>query len=294
MNAIDWELFERDGLVSLGQVITDDAAVALGDRADDLASGRVSNPAVLLQPDTGGDYDELPEVVEGFADPSTPYRKVQGLEADALFRAVLDLPLLVEVCARMYGAHTDISIFRAMVMNKPANRGTTLPWHQDGGEVWGLDRDPLVTIWLALDDATAENGCMEVVPGSHRLGLVTNFGSTLSAENASRYCEPSRARSLPVARGEMFLLHNWLIHRSGINRTDQPRRAFTTCLMDARTISVSTGQRFPTLHGDRSTVPYPYVEQLEIDRAFLRDTAARSEEYALSLAAELERLKSVR
>lgn len=292
VNTIDWDTFDRDGIVSLGRVVGDDVAIALGARADDLATGRFENPHVRLQADTGGEYDDLPEAVTGFVKPGTPYRKVQGLEHDDRFRDVLGLPIVTEICDRTYGAHAGISIFRAMVMNKPAAQGTVLPWHQDGGTVWGLDRDPLVTLWLALDDATPESGCMDVIPGSHRLGLLSTLGSTLAPEAAARHCPPDRVRSLPVARGEMVMFHNWLIHRSGVNHSRLPRRAFTTCLMDSRTISVSTGQRFQLLRGDAPPAAYRFVEQMEIDTAFLRDTAARSEEYALSLAAEVERLRA--
>ena len=134
---------------------------------------------------------------------------------------------------------------------------------------------------------------MEVIPGSHRLGLVSNVGSTLTPAASARHCPADRVRMLPVAPCEMVMFHNWLIHRSGLNHADQPRRALTTCPMDARTISVSTGQRFPLLRGEAHAAPYRFLEQMEIDMAFLRDTAARSEEYALSLAAEIERLRTL-
>ena len=91
----------------------------------------------------------------------------------------------------------------------------------------------------------------------------------------------------------MLLLHNWSIHRSGVNVTPSPRRAFTTCLMDARTLSVSTGRPFPLLFGDAPEVPHHYVAHLEAERDHYRTAAASSEEYALSLAAELERLRTV-
>src|ERR1700681_4710256 len=57
-----------------------------------------------------------------------------------------------------------------MLAAKPVGQGTDLPWHQDGGDVWALDRDPLAAIW-ALDPATRADGCVEVVPGTRRLLL---------------------------------------------------------------------------------------------------------------------------
>lgn len=286
-----WAEFDRNGFVSLGHVVSADDVAALAARADDLAAGRVLRPNVQFQLDTGSAYDDLSVAVDKLEEPTLLYRKIQGLEHDELFRKVLDLPIVREVCGRMYGAHAGTSIFRAMIMNKPAGQGTILPWHQDGGDVWGLDRDPLVTLWLAIDPATPANGCVEVIPGTHRLGVLTSYGSTLTDESAAQHCSPERVVPMLAEAGEMFLLHNWTIHRSGVNPSTQPRRAFTTCLMDARTISVSTGNRFPLLHGVDQTDPYPFVRQYQIDSDFLRDSHARASEYAHSLEAEVEKLR---
>ncbi len=61
-----------------------------------------------------------------------------------------------------------------------------LPWHQDGGRFWGLDRDPILQIWTALDDAPVAAGCVEVLPGSHRDGLATPLGGLVPAPLAAR------------------------------------------------------------------------------------------------------------
>lgn len=292
LDAAQWQQFDRDGVISLGQVVSPELADRLAERGDHLATGLITNPCIALQLDTGGAYDALPDPVAHFDRSTLLYRKVQGLEHDDLFRPLLQLPIVREICARMYNAHEGVSVFRAMLMNKPAGQGTYLPWHQDGGHVWQLDRDPLVTLWMALDDATPENGCMEYIPGSHRLGLLTAQGSTLAEELAERHCPPAARRPLIVRKGEMLLMHNWTVHRSGVNTSDRPRRAFTTCLMDARTISTATGNRWPMVFGAVDDEPYPFVRHLQDENAFLRDTAARSEEYALSLAAEVDKLRA--
>jgi ectoine hydroxylase-related dioxygenase (phytanoyl-CoA dioxygenase family) len=142
-----------------------------------------------------------------------------------------------------------VAALRSMFMNKPALQGTLLPWHQDGGEHWGLDRDPPITLWLALDDATRENGCVEVVPGSHRLGLLSARGHTITEEQAARYCS-SVSVQLELLAGECVLLHNFLLHRSGRNHTSRPRRAFSVCLMDAGTrLKQSPSVAFPKIFG---------------------------------------------
>jgi hypothetical protein len=281
-----WDQYFRQGFLHLGRLVDADELRLLRARADDLATGRVVNPRVQVQRDTGGRYEDLPEVAGQPSAGTLGYRKVQGLETDELFRAVLRSPVLAEVAEHHYGRHTSASLFRAMVMNKPAAQGTVLPWHQDGGDVWALDRDPLITIWMALDDATAANGCVEVIPGSHRLGLVTAQGSTLSEEDARRFCPQDQVHPLEVPAGHAVLMHNWLIHRSGVNPTPQPRRAFTACYLDSRTRNILTGEHFPLILGSSTGPVHPYLELLRAEHADRTASAASAAEYAESLRAD--------
>lgn len=280
-----WNDYSRDGFLRLGKVLEPEEVEALKQRADDLALGHLKNPNIQMQLDTGGAYEELPGTVAGFERGTVLYRKIQGLESDELFSRLVRNPLFLEVCARQYGAHAPVSIFRAMIMNKPAGQGTILPWHQDGGDVWALDRDPLVTIWVALDPATQANGCMEIVPGTHRLGLLSTFGSTVGEEDVLRHCPPERVQPLEVEAGHAVLLHNWLIHRSGVNPSPIPRRAFTACYMDGRTQSILTGNYFPLVTGSLPSEPYPFVRQLQQENQTLRQMREEAERYAKSLEA---------
>lgn len=289
-----WDAFSRDGFMHLGPVLTLAEVQALTERADELAMGTVRNDHVKMQLDTGGAYEALPEAVDAFEQGTRLYRKIQGLEMDDRFVSLVRHPLFLEVCARMYGPHAAVSIFRAMVMNKPAGQGTALPWHQDGGDTWALDRDPLVTIWVALDPATRANGCMDAVRGSHRLGLLTDAGSNISDEHAALHCPPERVVPLEVESGHAILLHNWLIHRSGVNPSSQPRRAVTICYMDGRTLSVLTGDHFPMISGALRGHPYHFVREMQEDRTALRTTFASAEEYAHSLEQEVARLRAQR
>jgi phytanoyl-CoA hydroxylase len=278
-----WNDFSRDGFLHLGEVLTAEQVALLCQRADDLALGRVKNANVQMQLDTGGTYEDLPDAVTAFDQGTIRYRKIQGLETDDAFIVLLHHSIFREVCARIYGAHAEVSIFRAMVMNKPAEQGTFLPWHQDGGAVWALDRDPLVTIWVALDPATTANGCLEIVPGSHRLGLLSTFGSTVSDEDVARHCSAEAVVRLEVEAGHAYLLHNWMIHRSGVNPSPTPRRAFTSCYMDGRTVNTTTGSRFPIVWGDALAQSPDFLRPLLEERAALEESRASAEEYALSL-----------
>jgi polysaccharide pyruvyl transferase WcaK-like protein len=291
LSEAQWRSYDELGYLRLGRLLDAADVSALQQRLDDIMLGRVRHPTLRMQRDTGGAYDELPEAFGGEQEATLVYRKVQGLEVEPLFLALLRHPIFREICARHYGVHASISIFRAMMMNKPAGQGTYLPWHQDGGDVWKLDRDPLVTIWGALDDATRANGCLQVVPGSHRLGLLSRYGSTLSDEHAAVHCPAAAITHLEVAAGEALLLHNWLIHRSEVNPTASPRRAFTACYMDGRTIGTLTGRRFPLVFGTPEPVEtaLPYLGALHEEKQRLRQMHCEAERYAKALEIELRK-----
>ena len=291
-----WSEYQRQGYLRLGPVLDAADLAELQRRIDAIMLGEVRYPSLQYQLDTGGAYEALPDPDPSGAGATLNYRKLQGLEADPLVRRLISLALFRDICSRHYGEHASISIFRAMMMNKPASQGTHLPWHQDGGDVWKLDRDPLVTTWIALDPATRRNGCVEVIPGTHRLGLLTTAGSTVRPEDVERHCPEDAVEFLEIEAGEGLLLHNWLIHRSGVNRTDTPRRALSACYMDARTVSTLTGNHFPLVFGDEAsaTRPWAFVDHLTAENRRLQETAAEAERYALSLADHAARLEELR
>jgi len=242
--------FENDGYVRLGRIVDDDELAALQRRIDQIMLGEVRYPGMMMQLDSDtGAYGDMPEQSVGFKGATLAYRKIQQLERDPVFLRFMQRPLYRDICQRFIGS--DVSIFRSMFMNKPAHRGTLLPWHQDGGSNWGLcGGDPIVTLWLALDPATVANGCVQVIPGSHRLGLLSERGHTITPEQEAEHCRPERIVHIELEPGEVVLLHNWLLHRSDRNATDTPRRAFSLCLMDAAIGKADDPDaRFPKLFG---------------------------------------------
>jgi len=241
-----WRQFEEDGYLVLGKLLSDDDLAALQGRIDDIMMGRaaVDYDRLLMQLDsTSGEYKDAPVQSNGFKGATLAYRKIQNLELDDLFGGYVARPIFREICDRAYGSETPIACFRAMFMNKPSNQGTKLPWHQDA---WtDLDRQPIITVWTALDPATKANGCVEAIPGSHRNGLVNpeHPSGFLSEAQAAEYCPSEKVVYLELAPGEVVLLHNWLLHSSDVNRTPVSRRGFSVCYMDANTVSTS-GEKF--------------------------------------------------
>ena len=250
-----WEQYEREGFLRLGRVLSDDELNALRERIDAIMLGTSPTDAsqLLMQLDSkDGAYEHAGEQSLGWKGATLDYRKIQNLEFDPLFLAFLQKPIFEEICAHVYGLETPIAAFRAMFMNKPAHQGTRLPWHQDR---WGnLDRDPQITLWTALDPATRANGCVEIIAGSHHSLLNPSHGSGFLTPEQAQDAAQSKTEFLELEAGEAVLLHNWLLHASDVNNTDIPRRAFSVCYMDARTVA-SNGEQFTTVFGESALVP---------------------------------------
>ncbi len=138
----------------------------------------------------------------------------------------------------------NISIFRAMFFNKPANLGVTINWHQDGAGGWNLSIAPKITVWTALDATCVANGCLQIIPGTHK-SLIPQKGDLLSAEERAVHAPDEKRLLLELEQGEVVLLHNWTLHRSETNHTDGPRRAFSVCYLDAATRQIDSGKSHP-------------------------------------------------
>jgi ectoine hydroxylase-related dioxygenase (phytanoyl-CoA dioxygenase family) len=252
-----WGQYHRDGFLKIGKQSEQGELEALQTRIDEIMLGKadLDYDRLMMQLDSSsGKYGDVPGGGKGLQEPSLNYRKIQGLEFDSLFLRYMQKQIFEEICAYIYGAHNSTACFRAMFMNKPAQLGTDLPWHQDGGGSWHIDRDPLVTVWTALDPATVENGCVQVVPGTHQLGILSEQGHTITPELETRLCPEESIVDLEVEPGEVVVLHNWLLHRSGVNRSNVSRRAFSACYIDART-KHDGGNQYSLIFGAGAMAP---------------------------------------
>jgi hypothetical protein len=230
--------FREHGWARLGVVASEDTLAGLRARADDVMLGRVVHEGLFFQRDSEtGRYVDL-VFGRGWEGPSLDYRKIEKLELDPVFRGWLENAAFEAVVRGVLG--DEVAIYRATLFTKSARGGTELPWHQDGGNFWGLDRDPELQIWTALDDAPAEAGCVQVIDGSHKAGLATPLGGTIPADRALARRAEENVMPLPARAGEVILIHNYLWHRSGNNATGRTRRAFTVSYITAATRCLRT------------------------------------------------------
>ena len=242
LSAAELGRFHERGYVRLGHVAPREEIDALCRRIDRIMLGEVRYDRMLMQLCPSAGKPELSRSSREFKESSLKYRKIQDLEQDPLFLDYIQKPLFRDLTARIVAP--EVSVFRAMFFNKPAEQGVTINWHQDGAGGWHLSIPPKVTVWTALDDTCVANGCLQIIPGSHHT-MIPETGDQLSAEERALHAPDEKRLYLEMDKGEVVLLHNWTLHRSETNNTNRPRRAFSVCYIDAATRQKTTGCAYP-------------------------------------------------
>src|SRR3954464_5985046 len=138
-------------------------------------------------------------------------------------------PAVLDVVEGLLGP--DLFVHSTRIFSKPPHDSSFVSWHQDG-TYSALNSKPAPSIWIALADSTVENGCVRVIPGSHRQTKLPhvetfapdnllNHGETVAAE-----VDESRAVDMVLAAGEISIHHVNLIPGSNPNRSATRRLGF--------------------------------------------------------------------
>lgn len=118
----------------------------------------------------------------------------------------------------------DIVVWASYYFNKEPG-GVEIPWHQDAN-FWPLEPPLNVSIWLAVDEVTAENSCVQIIPGSHRRVLPHRPAPPDMAfrqEADPAHFDRSAAVDMELAPGQYFIFNERLLHHSEPNRSDRRR-----------------------------------------------------------------------
>ena len=143
-------------------------------------------------------------------------------------------PAILDMAEQIIGP--DIALWNMSFFAKPAGDGKAVPWHQDG-EYWPIRPLATCTVWVALDDATRENGCLQVIKGSHRSRRLMQHRSNpsedlvLHEELLKSEFDESQAVPIELERGQISMHDVFLAHGSAPNTSDKPRRGMTMRLM---------------------------------------------------------------
>ena len=135
----------------------------------------------------------------------------------------------------------DFALWNASFFAKPANGGHATPWHQDG-EYWPIRPLATCTVWIALDKATAENGCLQVIPGSHTSKRLRKHHTsqkenlTLNQALDSSEYRLEDAENITLEVGQISLHDVFLVHGSNANHSTSSRRGMTLRFMPTSSV----------------------------------------------------------
>lgn len=185
------------------------------------------SPLRLFDKSTALSYREILETVEQKTG-SLNYRYKIHTVLDIAYKIATNKELLDSVEALL---GPNILLYNTSFVIKEPNSKAHISWHQDL-TYWGFNDDKQVAAWIALSDATEENGCMHMIPGSHKGGQLPHR-TTKDSNNLLHHGQTiegvseEQSRCIPLKAGETSLHHGWTMHTSYPNKSDDRRIGLT-------------------------------------------------------------------
>ena len=139
---------------------------------------------------------------------------------------VVSRPEVVDRMASLYGP--DLLLWATYFFVKEPG-GKEIPWHQDFN-YWPIEPFVNLSAWIAVDPATVENSCVNVIPGSHRRvvpHVPSRDGMAFGEEADPSFVDASKAVSMELEPGQFFLFNERLLHQSEPNRSQKRRMGLT-------------------------------------------------------------------
>jgi phytanoyl-CoA hydroxylase len=238
--------FHANGYLLLGRLFSDAEVEELRRHTEWLASGEAAHV-----PEANRQVEPLVAQGERSAESYVlSLRKLSHMawHDERMLAHARDARIVARVAALL---GPDLKLYQDQLFMKPPRVGSRQKYHQDQPLGFHIDpHDQMVTCWLALDDATLENGCLHVLPGSHRDGVLPPEVIARFEQQASDGRLDGET-ALVLRAGECSLHHGHLLHSSTPNLSDRRRRGYATHYVSAR--CRYTGPEplpvFPLVHG---------------------------------------------
>lgn len=214
------DFFHREGYLALPAMTTAEEVVrlqAIYDRLFATKAGRAEGDHLdLVTTDEDDQAPVLPQILN-------PAKYAPEL-VDTLFRANA-----LTIAKQLLGAQATGGGDHAIL--KPPHTAASTPWHQDEA-YWDADKEyNAISIWIPLQEATLENGCMQFVPRTHRQVVlphhpIGNDPRVIGLEVDEAETLATNAVACPIPAGGATIHHSRTLHYTGPNETDEPRRAY--------------------------------------------------------------------
>jgi len=171
------------------------------------------------------------------------------------FERLMRHPRLLDAVESLIGPNIRVVLYQGLY--KPPHTGGIISWHQDDFYFQVDKEDAVVSCWLALDDATVDNGCMWVVPGMHR-SMLEHEDDREAGGKKIVALDDSAAVPVELKAGQCMFHHGLAPHRTLPNTSDRHRRALAIHYMDGLAKPLDSDRKF-----DPDTMPV--VRGLGID-----------------------------
>ena len=181
----------------------------------------------------------------------TPRRLLHAYSRSEVFRRWASGNLVGDQLRRLFG-RSDICLSQChhnCIMTKHPGHSSATLWHQDI-RYWSFDRPELISVWLALGSETAQNGALQIIPGSHKIDIDRgrlDSALFLRPELAQNQALIERAQSMEMQAGDALFFHCRSFHAAGMNLTDQVKLSvvFTYHTADNRPVVGTRSDRLP-------------------------------------------------
>lgn len=208
------------------------------DALDDLIAGKVEGfEDVMLEAAIGEDVSEM--TLEERRD--CVRRVFHFTRHEPRLHRIAHDPDLLRLVRRLMNDR-EPALFQDMALLKPPKIGREKPWHQDNA-YFGVDpSEPIVGVWIALDEATVDNGCMQVLEGGHKSGPQLHW-----KRRDWQICDTDilgkTSVAVPLPPGGGMFFHALLPHGTPTNRSPKRRRALQLHYAPADVVRISQDQR---------------------------------------------------
>jgi phytanoyl-CoA hydroxylase len=254
MNEIQKQYDEQGYVIFRGLLAPDDLQ-ALRDETDRAVADKVQ--PILFEEESQAACEAVPDLYKD--EQGRVFRRLNRvIDRGGIFERIVTGPM-ARAAARIVDAPLFVCLNRHnMLLLKAPFNPAPVHWHQDAA-VWSEGTFDHISAIVALDDFLPENGCLEVVPGSHRQGPFA-LGWEENTARISEECDQEigeRAVKVDLKAGDAVLFHGLLLHGSAGNNSANTRRSLTVAFYpgDLRQVSTKHGEQEPQVRELDSVTP---------------------------------------
>ena len=243
----DKEAFRRDGYVHLRGVVSEAELIDIEAVYDRFLRGEIAVAGKDLNDMTTGEHGADPSAY-AIVNVMLPRRYYPAWQDNVFERRATNI-------ARQLCGEGMVIDFDQLLAKQPGRDDAVFAWHQD--QAYWIDTDDrrTATCWLAVDESTVENGCMQFLPGSHRQPVRPHaplHGGRDASHTLVTELRPGDTMvPVPIARGDITVHSEGVLHGSGGNTSaDSWRRAYIVALRSASTVEAERALGFTHSHND--------------------------------------------